>query len=132
MKKSLLILALLTASPFAFASSSQNLPVTKPAVIARAAAKAPIGDLSKYRKLAVEVLALAKAGKLAAAKTKVKELETAWDSGQSKMESMNAKIWRTVDIEVDNVLNELRADKPQVASSVKALEDLIKIMDKSK
>ncbi len=125
MKSQLLTVLILAASSFALASSTTATP---PASV-QVQAKTPLGDLSKFRVIAVDTLKIAKTGDLKAAEKRITDFETAWDVAAKKMKAMNPKSWRTLDLALDRVLFELRADKPTVALCTKTLEDILVVMD---
>ena len=132
MKKLLLIVSLVATSSLSLAASSST-SATQPVVIAgRTLAAAPLGDLSKFRVIAVDTLSLVKAGKLSAATARVKALETLWDTSATKLQVKNAVAWGKLDVMLDSVLGELRIDKPQAAACIKALETFIQTVDSLK
>ena len=131
MKKVFLAITVLTASSLAVANSSYAKSPS-PVVVAQKSSKAPLGDLSKFKAIALDTLALVKAKKLTAAATRVTALETLWDTSANKLQAMNPKAWGEMDVLMDSVLGELRIDKPTVAACQKALEAILKKMDSLK
>ena len=102
---------------------------------ANAASPSPLGDLSAFRTVAEDTLGLVKAGDLAGAKTRIKDLETAWDLGQATLKPMNSDKWTALDTAIDPVLTNIRASKPDVtacATSLQSLIDLINSIDPKK
>lgn len=132
MKKLLLVVSLVATSSLGFATSSSP-GATQPVVVAgKTLAAAPLGDLSKFRVIAVDTLSLVKAGKLSAATARVKALETLWDTSAAKLQAKNPAAWGKLDVLLDNVLGELRIDKPQASACAKALETFIQTVDSLK
>jgi uncharacterized membrane-anchored protein len=88
---------------------------------------APLGDVSAFRKIATDMLALVKADDVAGAKTRAGDLETAWDAGQARMRPMNLERWTVMDGAIDDVLTKVRAGKPgpECAASLEALVSVI-------
>ncbi len=131
MKKLLLIVSLIATSALSLAASSSG--ATQPVVIAgKTLAAAPLGDLSKFRVIAVDTLALVKSGKLSAATARVKALETLWDTSAARLQVKNAAAWGKLDGLLDSVLGELRIDKPQASACTKALETFVQTVDSLK
>jgi hypothetical protein len=90
---------------------------------------AATGDLSSYRAIAVDTLRIVEAGDLRLAKNRITELETAWDSAEDKLKPRSSDKWKAVDKAIDRALEEIRASNPQRAASMKALHDLIAMID---
>src|SRR5262249_49971959 len=57
----------------------------------------PLGDLSKFRTIVVDVTALVKSGDWAKAKARATDLETAWDDAQDTLQPMNGAKWTVMD-----------------------------------
>src|ERR1700710_2804253 len=77
------------------------------------AASTPLGDLSLYRTITADTLALIDKGDLVAAQKRGTDLETAWDKAEDTMKPNDPKRWRLIDKAIDRVLHELRAATPQ-------------------
>lgn len=84
-----------------------------------------LGDLSAFKKIAEDTLALVEKDQLADAKSKIKELETAWDDAESQMKPLNSEKWNSLDKSIDRALAQLRTAQPDQASSSAALKKLI-------
>jgi uncharacterized membrane protein YkoI len=91
-----------------------------------------LGDLSSFRTIAQDTLAIVNTGNLSRAKARIKDLETSWDAAEAKLRPRDPEQWRTLDKAIDAALVQLRADKPQASASKDALQSLLASFDQSK
>ncbi len=89
-----------------------------------------LGDLSSYKTIAADTLALVNKGDIAGAQRRGTDLETAWDKAEDTMKPNDPARWRVVDKAIDRVLGQLRSPKPQASGCASALADLIGAIDK--
>jgi uncharacterized membrane protein YkoI len=90
----------------------------------------PLGDLSPYRSIAADTLAMVDSGDLARARTRVKTLESGWDKAESKLRLRNPEQWQMIDRAIDAALTQLRADRPEAAGCREALQNLLAVFDR--
>lgn len=72
------------------------------------------GDLSAFMTIVTDVQAIAATGDMAAAKTRIKDLETAWDDQAATLRALDGNAWGTID-DADAALAALRASAPDAA-----------------
>jgi uncharacterized membrane protein YkoI len=90
----------------------------------------PLGDLSPFRSIAADTLAMVDSGDLARAGTRVQTLESSWDKAEAKLRLRNPEQWRIIDSAIDAALTQLRADRPEAAGCREALQNLLAVFDR--
>jgi uncharacterized membrane protein YkoI len=87
-----------------------------------------VGDLSPFRSIAEDTLRSLAKGDLIAGRTRINDLEAAWDQAEDNLRPRAPERWRTIDKALDAALAQLRTDKPQAAAATEALTRLISVL----
>lgn len=88
------------------------------------AANFPQANMAAYRSIVEDTLAKVRAGDQAGAKSRITDLETAWDTDQSALQPMDGKGWETLDQQIDRALKAVRASSPDSKAETQALTTL--------
>lgn len=95
-----------------------------------AAPASKIGDLTPFRSIVVETIALVDKSDMAAAKARIKMLETSWDEAEPSLKPRAAADWHVLDKAIDTALTALRAPAPDAAACKTALVEVLAVMDR--
>jgi uncharacterized membrane protein YkoI len=87
-------------------------------------------DISPFRIIAKDTMAIVNAGNLKRAKARIKDLETDWDRAEVKLRPRSPEQWRSIDKAIDAALLQLRADSPQAPAAKEALQNLLVELDR--
>ena len=97
--------------------------------VGTAQAASSLGDLASFREIVVDTQALVDKGDLAAAKTRIKDLETNWDDAEPSLKPRAAGEWDTIDKAIDAPLNALRTNEPDVFACKQTLANVLTKID---
>jgi len=89
----------------------------------------PLGDLSAFRVILEDTLALVNAGKTKAAATRITAFETLWDKEAAKLGAKDRAKWTTLDGASDEALGAVRSSTATKAASVKAVQNLLDLIN---
>lgn len=88
-----------------------------------------LGDLTPYRTIASDTLALVDKGDIPAARARAKDLETAWDKAEPTLKPKDKVSWTAVDGMIDAALTDLRTPNPKPAACQASLKALMARLD---
>ena len=115
------------AQPHASPSAeSENGPaVVAPVALGQVSAHFPAADVANFSAITADTLTKLQAGDQNGATARIKDLETAWDDDQSKLQPMDDATWTAIDGRIDTVLTALRDPHPDAATERQALDGLL-------
>ena len=90
---------------------------------------ARLGDLSKFRTIAVDTAALVDKGDADGAKARIKMLETSWDEAEAGLKSKAADDWHKVDKAIDVALKAVRNTPLVPAAAKQAVDGVVAAID---
>jgi uncharacterized membrane-anchored protein len=89
-----------------------------------------LGDLSSLTVTVSDVSAAVAKNDFPGAKTRIKDLEVAWDSAEAGLKPRDPQDWHTLDGAIDAALTAVRASSPSQSESASALSSLTAVINK--
>jgi hypothetical protein len=89
-----------------------------------------LGDLSNFATIVGDVNAKVAENDLAGGKTRVKDLEVAWDDAEAGLKPRDSTRWHQLDDQIDAVLTALRAASPSRAACRSSVSTLLSTLNK--
>lgn len=123
--RNLLLSVALIAVPVAGFSAVEMWLLPAPA---SQSASVGLGDLSPFAAIVTDTQTIAATGDLAAAQTRITDLETAWDEAEPTLRAADANAWGVVDTAIDDALSALRNGTPspvEVTDTLAALQETL-------
>ncbi|WP_293912408.1 hypothetical protein [Deinococcus sp.] len=124
----ILLIIMSFVAVFSPALAQSKTPVTTSVSIVRAKV-GPLGDLSAFRVILQDTLALVQSGKSKDAVTRIRAFELLWDKQANTLTSKDSAKWTTLDRAADVALRAVRSSPPSKTQSTTALQELIKLID---
>ncbi len=88
-----------------------------------------LGDITSFKTIAVDTLAIVNRGDITAARARIKDLETSWDQAESTLKPKDMATWTKLDGMIDAVLGDLRTPGAKPSDCAASLKALIVRMD---
>jgi uncharacterized membrane-anchored protein len=106
-------------------SCSSGKPLNQAAATQHIAQRFPADTVDNYRTIAKETRQLVDSGDQSGAKSRITDLETAWDDDQSSLQPKDCQAWTFVDQQIDPVLSAVRDSNPDKTTEDQALDTLL-------
>ncbi|KAA0077191.1 hypothetical protein CIW52_31890 [Mycolicibacterium sp. P9-64] len=121
------LLSWANSQPHAAASAeSESAPtVVETLTPGQVSAHFPGADVATFTAITADTMTKLRAGDQTGATARIKDLETAWDDDQSKLQPMDDATWTGIDGRIDTVLTALRDPHPDAATERQVLDDLL-------
>ena len=98
---------------------------------AQAATASKLGKLTPFKTIATDISSLVNKGDMVAARKRVTDLESAWDSAEAGIKPRSAADWHLVDKSLDKLYSAIRETQPDIAACKQALLNVLSTMDKA-
>jgi uncharacterized membrane-anchored protein len=88
-------------------------------------------DVSDFTVIEEDTLTMVNNGDLGKAKTRIKDLETAWDDASAYLKGQDKNRWSEVDKSIDELLHALRTSKPNAITCKTSIEKSLNLLRRS-
>lgn len=121
------VLAVAHAQPHTTAAASEEGPDTSVTLGPGESATInfPTGNVATYRAIVEDTLSFVIAGDQTGARSRIADLETAWDDDQPTLQPLDDTAWTVIDGQIDTALKSVRASNPDPATEKDALNTLL-------
>ena len=106
-------------------SCSSGRPLDQAQATQHVAQNFPADSVDNYRTITQDTLDLVGSGDESGAKSRITDLESAWDDDQATLQPMDCQAWTFVDQQIDPALSAVRDSSPDQAREAKALTSLL-------
>ena len=134
MKKNLTFIFLILGS-MVFLSSCSWWNISNPSTSTNTQSgksQSKLGNLSSFETITKDVASLINKNDLSGWKTRIKDLEVAWDSAEAWLKPRSPSDWHIIDKGIDEALTALRADTPNQGDCKKTITNLLDIFNSMK
>jgi uncharacterized membrane-anchored protein len=107
------------------APSCSGSPLDQTQAAQHVARNFPTTSVANYKKITQDTLSLVNSGDQSGAKSRITDLETAWDGDQSTLQTKDCQAWTFVDQRIDPALSAVRNNNPDPATEDQALQTLL-------
>lgn len=85
----------------------------------------PATDIADFRTITQDTLTKVNAGDQPGARTRITDLETAWDHDQDRLQAIDSDTWSVLDHQIDAVLKSIRSTNPNTDDEKRTLTTLL-------
>ncbi|WSJ20044.1 hypothetical protein OG326_29115 [Nocardia sp. NBC_01327] len=107
------------------AGDEESAPATTSLAPQQTTTHFPASEITKFRTITQDTLTKVQAGQQNDAKTRIKDLETAWDQDQDTLQPMDKAAWDVLDSQIDHALKAVRANTPDPVTESQTLTTLL-------
>jgi uncharacterized membrane-anchored protein len=107
------------------APSCSGSPLNQSQATLHVAKNFPATSVANYKKITQDTLVMVDSGDQSGAKSRITDLETAWDDDQATLQPKDCQAWTFVDQRIDPVLSAVRNNNPDPATEDQSLHTLL-------
>lgn len=105
--------------------TADRAPLTQDEATAAVQAHFPADQVTSFRTITLDTLALVQQGDTQGAAARITDLETAWDDAQDALNAADCQAWTFVDRQIDPVLAAVRSANPDQATEEQVIGELL-------